>query len=528
MNEEHSHKPVRYVTTAIPYVNSAPHVGFALEAIQADTLARYYRLSGGQTRFLSGTDENSIKNVQAAQAAGLPIESFIERNSSVFRDLENVLALSYDDFIRTSSDARHLPGATKLWRRCFDRGDIYKRQYEGLYCIGCEQFYKPEDLCDGRCPEHGTRPDLVSEENWFFRLSRYQDQLKQIYATNQIEILPEKRRNEVLAWLEKGLEDFSISRSQHRAQGWGIPVPDDPEQVMYVWFDALANYITALGYGADEDLFFRYWQNSQSREHFIGKGITRFHALYWPAILLSAGIALPTRLFVHGYVTAEGKKIGKSAGNTVDPVPIVAQFGTDALRYYLLRHIRSTSDGDFSKERLERAYDSELAGQLGNLVHRVLSMVERYFNGSIQDCEANDIKDDRLIVSGERLMKNSGSLVESYTFDRLLDEVWGFVAECNRYVAEEEPWALAKSKDENDILRLKTCLSSLSGGLFIIAKCIAPVLPYTSRELLKKLGASTTNCDLGQLPALRISRGKPLFPARHDRSLSRQMKSSEG
>ena len=342
MQNQAPNRPIRrYVTTAIPYVNATPHIGFALEVIQADTLARFYRASGNRVRLLAGTDENSIKNVHAAEIEGISVLQLVERNAASFRALQQHLHLSYDDFIRTSSDPRHRPGAERLWKACADSGDIYKKAYHGLYCQGCEQFYKLGELTDGRCPEHETALEIVEEENWFFRLSRYEDRLRELYNRDEIEILPETRRNEVLAWIERGLEDFSISRSATRARGWGIPVPGDQDQVMYVWFDALANYITALGYATNDDLFSEYWEGNTSREHIIGKGITRFHAVYWPAILKSAGQNLPTRILVHGYVTVDGRKISKSSGNAVDPVPLAAEFGTDALRYYLLRHCRS-------------------------------------------------------------------------------------------------------------------------------------------------------------------------------------------
>ena len=413
----------RYLTTAIPYVNAAPHVGFALELVQADALARFYRLSGNDAWFLAGTDENSIKNVQAADAAGVSVSELVAHDASRFQALRENLDLSYCDFIRTSVDVRHTPGAEQLWKVCFENGDIYKRAYRGLYCTGCEQFYKPDELHAGRCSEHGTVPDQVEEENWFFRLSRYADRLREVYAERTVEIVPLSRRNEVLGWIEAGLEDFSISRSAKRARGWGIPVPDDPSQVIYVWFDALANYITALGYGTNEALLSRYWTDAASREHVIGKGITRFHAIYWPAILLSAGLPLPTRILVHGYVTVDGRKIGKSAGNAIDPAPLAVELGADALRYYLLRHIRSTGDGDFSYGRFRQAYDADLAGQLGNLARRVLSMIEHYCGGIIPAPIEGQAERDRLLLGGSELQAVVSAHLESYAFDRALDAI---------------------------------------------------------------------------------------------------------
>ena len=513
----------RYVTTAIPYVNAAPHIGFVLELAQADTLARLYRLSGADVRFLAGTDENSIKNVQAADLAGMPVVELVERNAARFQALRESLDLSFDDFIRTSTDARHRPGVERLWVVCSKTGDIYKRAYRGLYCTGCEQFYKPDELLDGRCPEHGTVPDEVEEENWFFRLSRYADRLREIYACGDIEIVPSARRNEVLALVETGLEDFSISRSAKRARGWGIPVPGDPEQMIYVWFDALANYITALGYGTDDTLLSRYWGGASSREHVIGKGITRFHAVYWPAMLLSAGLKPPTRILVHGYVTVDGRKIGKSAGNAIDPIPLAAEVGADPLRYYLLRHIRSTGDGDFSYERFRQAYHSELAAQLGNLAHRVLSMTERYCGGVVPTPPDAHVEGDRLLRHAAGLPGVVAGHLRAYAFDRALDAVWMFVAEANRYVTEEEPWALAKasrsSQDRQFAAQCETSLGaifySLAVALHTIAACIAPLLPQTSQTLFDKLGETNQPPATGAAPALvgrTVEAGVPLFP----------------
>jgi methionyl-tRNA synthetase len=508
----------RYITTALPYVNAPPHVGFALEVVQADTLARFYRQQGHNVRLQAGTDENSLKNVQAADAAGVPVADLVQQNAGHFISLKQSLHLSYDDFIRTSANARHRRGVEQLWYACCAKGDIYKRAYSGLYCTGCEQFYRIGDLDEGRCPEHASRPELIEEENWFFRLSRYQDALRELYARRGIEVIPEPRRNEVLSWIDGGLEDFSISRSATRARGWGIPVPNDPAQVVYVWFDALASYLTALGYGSENDNLSKWWTHAAAREHVIGKGIIRFHAVYWPAMLLSAGLPVPTRILVHGYVTAEGRKIGKSTGNAVDPVPLANELGADALRYFLLRHIRSTGDGDFSHARFHQAYQSELAGQLGNLVHRVLSMIERYCGGITPAPPDGFVEADRLLRMGERLPETIAAFLPEYAFDRALEEIWTFVAAANRYVAEAAPWVLAKAAGSRDPeaaeaseASLRGSLFSLSAALLTIATCLAPLLPEASRKLFQKLGA--TDGPAGQaLAGRRIEVGMPLFP----------------
>ena len=307
------------VMTAIPYVNGRPHVGHALELVQADVLARHRRQCGDEVRFQTGTDDNALKNVQGAEAEGITPQEYVSRVAERFAGLREPLDLSFDDFIRTSSDPRHKPGVDKLWAACAARGDFYRKAYSGLYCVGCERFYTRQELtADGRCEEHGTTPELVEENNWFFRLSSYQDQLVDLIESDRLRVEPASRKREVLSFIQTGLEDFSVSRSMVRARGWGIPVPGDPDQVIYVWYDALANYITAPGYGTD-DAKFRHWWNESDRVHVIGKGIIRFHAVYWPAMLLSAGVSLPDTIFVHEYLTADGEKISKSAGNAEDP-----------------------------------------------------------------------------------------------------------------------------------------------------------------------------------------------------------------
>ena len=503
----------RYLTTSIPYVNAAPHIGFALEMVQADCLARLYRLQGHCVRFQAGADENSLKNVLAAEAAGLPVEAFVRRNAERFRQLKPALNLSTDDFLRTSSSDRHRSGVKSLWAACAASGDIYKRAYSGLYCTGCEQFYKAAELVDGCCPEHGTRPERVEEENYFFRLSRYRAPLREALQSGRLQIVPERRANEVLAWIEDGLEDFSISRSAARAHGWGVPVPGDPDQVIYVWFDALGNYITALGYGSGGTDLSTFWRDADRREHVIGKGITRFHAVYWPAMLLSAGLPLPTRIFVHGYVTVDGRKIGKSAGNAVDPVPLAEAFGTDALRYYLLRHLRSTDDSDFSVERLRQAYRSELAGQLGNLAHRICSMIERYCHGAIPQAATETEATSALAAAGEGLLPSVADEVQSFDFHKALARIWSFIAATNKVVANSAPWSLAKAAQQSADARaqLDACLHALAEALALIGCSLAPLLPSTSDRLLERLGLDTPAFDAG-LDGRRIEEGGLLFP----------------
>jgi len=490
----------RYVTTSIPYVNAAPHIGFAMELIQADVLARLYRLRGDDVRFQAGSDENSLKNVQAAEAAGRTVADLVAENAGRFQALKGVLDLSTDAFIRTSTDPGHRAGVARLWAVCAARGDIYKRAYRGRYCVGCEQFYKATELVDGRCPEHGTVPETVAEENYFFRLSRYGAALRRAIASGALAIVPEHRRNEALAWIDAGLEDFSISRSAVRARGWGLPVPGDPAQVIYVWFDALGNYVTALDYAGDGAPLESYWHGAASREHVIGKGILRFHAIYWPAMLLSAGLPLPSRVLVHGYLTVDGRKIGKSAGNAVDPVPLARALGADALRYYLLRHVRATADGDFSETRLRQAYASELAGQLGNLVHRTTSMLARYCDGTVPAPVADDVHDAELRAAIGALLAVVAGHIEAFAFDAALAAIWQAIAAANRLIATREPWALARRGERAAV---DTCLGEAAAALVVIGRCLAPLLPTTSRTLLAQLGTA---------PGNRIEPGPLLFP----------------
>jgi methionyl-tRNA synthetase len=370
-----------YITVAIPYVNARPHVGYALELVQADVLARHLRACGDDVRFLGGTDDHALKNVLGAEAAGVPPQEFVDGNAAAFEALRCPLDISFDDFIRTSRDPRHAAGVERLWRACEARGDFYRQWYEGQYCVGCEQFYATSDLVDGRCPEHRTPTEAVAEQNWFFRLSRYRDSILSAIERGELTIVPETFQNEVLAFLAAGLEDISVSRSDARARGWGIPVPDDPTQRIYVWWDALGNYITALDYGTHGEPFDRWWRGADERIHVIGKGILRFHAVYWPAILLSAGELLPTKILVHPYLTAGGEKLSKSRGTKVDPTDVVAEVGTDALRWWFARDVPRAADADFSLERVIARADEDLAHGIGNLVHRVTTMIHRLKDG---------------------------------------------------------------------------------------------------------------------------------------------------
>ncbi|MFZ5365772.1 MAG: methionine--tRNA ligase [Patescibacteria group bacterium] len=503
-----------YVTTAIPYVNAAPHIGFALEIVQADVLARYHNLLADDTYFLTGTDENALKNVQAAERLRIPVKKLVDQNSDKFYQLRKALSLSFYDFIRTT-EKRHIEGVQKLWQRC--QKDIYKKKYKGLYCVGCEVFYDEDELVEGKCPDHQTKPEEVEEENYFFRLSCYQDWLEDLIATDKLKIIPEIRKNEVLAFIKRGLQDFSVSRSVKRAHGWGIPVPGDPSQIIYVWFDALANYITALGYGNDEKLFKKYWP---ADVHVIGKGISRFHAIYWPAMLKSAGISIPKQEFIHGYVTVEGQKISKSLGNVIDPFDLVKKYGTDPIRYYLLREIPSWGDGDFSIQRFKEVYNADLANGLGNLVARVLALVEKHCEGKIpkmdQDPDSHPLRVDKKIHNWKKVWKDIDEFLPQYRFDEALESIWKFIGEADKYIDQNKPWELAK-KDKK---QFNWVLYGLLDSIHQIAWQIYPFLPETAKEIGKRLGIEKI---LAKKPLYKdswtniksettISSRKPLFP----------------
>ncbi|MGH2771295.1 MAG: methionine--tRNA ligase, partial [Actinomycetota bacterium] len=480
-----------YITTAIPYVNAKPHIGFALEIVLTDALARYRRLKGYEVRFLTGSDDNSLKNVQAAQEKGIDVRELVERNTRLYEALRGPLNLSFDDFIRTSVDARHLEGVQKLWKACSRSGDVYKKPYRGLYCVGCEQFYAEKELNEGLCPEHGVTLEWIEEENYFFRLSRYRDRLERLIRSDELRILPETRKNEVLSFIRAGLEDFSISRSYARSRGWGVPVPDDPGQVMYVWFDALGNYITALDWASEDPLYHRFWLHNPHRIHVIGKGIIRFHAVYWPAMLLSAGVPLPSTIFVHGYLTVEGKKMSKSLGNTIDPVEWAGRFGTDPLRYFLLRHIRATDDADFSLKPFLLAYNADLADQLGNLVSRVAGMLERYFGGQVPS-PSGEHEPGSLRSLAEGLPPVIDEAIERFAPWDALAALWDLVAEANRYVVRQQPWELDKRRGASPEAEaeLATTLYNLAETLRLIAHHLAPFLPGTAAAIAARLGLS--------------------------------------
>ncbi|MEU4447579.1 methionine--tRNA ligase [Actinosynnema sp. NPDC050801] len=494
-----------YVTTAIPYVNSRPHLGFALEIVQADVLARHHRLRGDRVRFLTGTDDNSLKNVLAAEAEGLETGELVDRNAAAFAALRDPLALSFTDFIRTSRDTRHRIGVERLWQACADAGDLYRRHYEGLYCVGCEQFYTPAELVDGKCPEHDVEPRPVAEENWFFRLSRYADRLRELIDGGVVRVEPAARRNEVLAFIAAGLRDFSISRSRARAHGWGIPVPGDPDQVVYVWWDALGNYITSLGYGGEGSNYRRWWVENDRRVHVIGKGVVRFHAVYWLAMLLSAGEPLPTDILVHDYLTTDGRKISKSTGAVVDPVALADRYGSDAVRWWLLRDVPRVGDADFTEARLVARANEDLANGLGNLVNRVTVMVHRYREGKPPDGAEPDADAEPLATACREAPDLVRAAVADFDFRRATAAVWRIVEEANRYVEQVRPWDLARAERGGDAeagKRLDAAVTALLTACRVLARELTPFVPALATRISEQCVTLT-----GRLP-----QPQPVFP----------------
>jgi methionyl-tRNA synthetase len=411
------------LTTALPFVNAAPHLGHALEYVQADVVARHARARGRPVRFLTGTDEHAVKNVLAAARAGVPVSAFVADNAGRFRHLADALQVSYDDFIRTSADARHAPVVAELWRRCSSGGDLYRAEYRASYCAGCEEFRADP------CPEHDRPLELVEEENWFFRLSAYAGQLRTLITSGQLRIEPDARRNEVLGFLDGDVRDLSVSRPRARVGNWGIPVPGDPEQVIYVWFDALAGYVSAPGLDG--------WSNAAERRHVIGKGILRFHAVIWPALLLAAGLPLPDALLVHDYVTVGGRKIGKSLGNSVDPKALVERYGADAVRWWCACDVSRIGETSFSESRLAETVNRDLAHGVGNLVQRVVALAA---GGSA--AAAVPGRGSSLAQSCRATTHAVDEAVDRLDLRRACEAIVALVGETNRYLEQTAPWHL--------------------------------------------------------------------------------------
>jgi methionyl-tRNA synthetase len=464
-----------YLTTAIDYVNSRPHLGTAYEKVAADVIARYKRLAGFDTHFVMGNDEHSQNVFRKARELGEAPQAYCDRMAQEFKDVWGSLDISFDDFIRTT-EPRHRTGVQELVRRMTGAGDIYEGFYEGWYCVSCEAFKQEKDLLEGLCPIHRTRPDWIREKNYFFRLSNYQGPLLDHFTRHPEFLVPDIRRNEILRLLDAGLEDISVSRA---GQSWGIPMPQDPSSVIYVWVDALINYITAVGFGTDERLFQTWWPADL---HVIGKDITRFHAVIWPAMLMSAGVPVPRQVFGHGWVHQKGEKMSKSTGTAVDPLEVVNRFGPDPLRLYLVKEISFGSDGDFTWERYEERYNVDLANNFGNLVSRTAAMADRYREGRVRPSGAPG-----------RLAGIAAAAVDDYR--RAMDEcaletgvaaAFRLIDATNEFIASTEPWTLARDPAQAD--RLSQALFDVAESVRIAAVLLLPVMPRSAAEILRRAG----------------------------------------
>jgi methionyl-tRNA synthetase len=499
-----------YVTTPIYYVNDAPHIGHVYTTVVADVLARFHRLLGEEVYFLTGTDEHGQKIEDSARARGLTPIALADEVVSRYHALWKRLAMTHDDFIRTT-EARHQQGVLKLYERIRARGDdIYKGRYEGWYCKGCEAFYPDSQIVEGRCPDQGHPVQRLSEESYFFRLSRYEKPLLEHYAAHPEFIFPATRRNEIVSFVSSGLKDLSISRTSFQ---WGIPFPDDPRHIFYVWFDALANYVTALGFAGDGKLYERFWP---ADAQLVGKDILRFHAVYWPAFLLSAGLPLPKSIVAHGWWLSDSGKMSKSRGNVIEPNALLDDFGPDALRYFLMREMAFGQDAGYSDEALVDRTNSDLANDLGNLISRTLKLVENSFGGAIP--EASVRPDAPLARAARGAWEGMVARFQTYDFSGGLARVWELVSATNRFLVEREPWKLAG--DPARRAELAEVLYDASEALRVTGQLLSPVMPGATRELWRQLGlaadpAGGTLRDLewGKLPAgTRIARGAGLFP----------------
>jgi methionyl-tRNA synthetase len=497
-----------YITTAISYPNDAPHIGHAYEAVATDALARFRRLQGRDVFFLTGTDEHGIKMLQTAKAQGITAAELADRNTPKFRDMVVALNCSNDDFI-TTREARHATATQELWRRMQEAGDIYLDKYAGWYSVRDEAYYDEGELKEGtdgkKLSPQGTPVEWVEEESYFFRLSAYQDKLLAHYRANPDFIGPDTRANEVTSFVRGGLQDLSISRTTF---DWGIPVPGDPKHIMYVWVDALTNYLTGVGFPDEASASFkRYWP---ADVHIIGKDIIRFHAVYWPAFLMSAGVALPKQVFGHGFLYNRGEKMSKSVGNVVDPFVLARDYGVDQIRYFLLREVPFGQDGNYSREGIMQRINADLANDLGNLAQRSLSMIAKSCGGSVPKPGKFTQADETILAAADSLLPRVEAAIDEFAIHRALEIVWALIADANRYFAAEEPWAHKKTNPE----RMATILYVTAEVTRQIGILVQPVMPESAGKLLDQLGAPENARDFSSLgPNGRLKPGTELPPA---------------
>lgn len=505
--------PTTFISTAIPFVNAEPHVGFAYELVLADILARHRRRRGDAVHFLTGTDDHSIKNVAAAERANLPTRELVARNAAAFRALVPLLDLSVDDFLETSVDRRHRPAVELLWRACAARGDLYQDTYTNRYCVGCEAF-----VGDGACVEHDAEPETVHETNWFFRLSRYRDEIRALIESNTVRILSDSARAETLAFLAGEVRDISVSRDAARANGWGIPVPDDPSQVIYVWFDALTNYISALDIAGDRALFDRFWRSEPhpypahigARTHVIGKGISRFHAVYWLAFLLSAKLPLPTTIAVHGYLVVDATKLSKSRKKYAVP-PVVERWGVDPLRWYFARRCRTRVDSDCPGPSTGETYDRDLADGLGNLVQRTITLVAKLSRDEdVRVPQPRETTESlRLRAFAEAVPARVDAALAAFLPDEAASAIVELIDAANRYLATIAPWRLARAEPDSALASL---YAPLEAARFAAGE-LAPFVPGVARVIAERLGGADLAPVWGTLaPGSTLVTGAPPLP----------------
>jgi len=516
-----------YLTTPIYYVNDIPHLRHAYTTIAADVLARFYRQRNYKTFFLTGTDEHGLKIQQTAEKKGITPKQLADETHIKFKELWKVLNISYDRFIRTT-DEDHIKAVQYIFQKCYENGDIYLSEYESWYCVGCEEFKTETEIKDNdyKCPIHQKKCEKIKEESYFFRLSKYQDKLLELYEKNPEFIQPDYRRNEVIFFVKQGLKDLSVSRLRERVK-WGIPVPFDDKHTIYVWFDALTNYLTGVGYpNVESDKFKTFWPADL---HIVGKDILRFHTVYWPAFLMSAGLEIPKKVFAHGWWTVEGEKMSKTLGNVVNPFEVAEKYGVDELRYFLLREIPFGQDGDFSHKAVVNRINSDLANDLGNLVSRTISMINK-FNKGVVDC-VEDGKKTELEEKYEELYRETLESFEKHMskleFNKALEKVWEFIDFLNKYIVKTEPWKLNKEKSPY----LKTVLYVLADGLLLIGYLLYPFMPEKMKILLEYIGFEYLPEDIypfsypsGSVVKKKI---KPLFPRLEDKGEVKVMEKKE-
>jgi len=498
--------PRFYLTTAIAYVNDAPHIGHAYEVLLGDAVCRWHRLLGDDVRYVTGTDEYGLKNQQAAEALGIGPQELADRNSARFRDAWDELGIAYDDFIRTTED-RHRVAVQKFLQAVYDNGDIEQGTYEGWYCVACEAYYTEDELVDGNCPVHGRPVQRMQETNWFFRLSRYEQRLLDFYEAHPGAVIPATRRNEVLGFIRSGLQDISISRS---AFTWGVPLPWDQAQVAWVWFDALPNYITAAGYGENNERFAKWWPADY---HVIGKDIIRFHAVFWPAMLMAAGLEPPRTVAAHGWLLVKGEKMSKTKLNQIGPRELVADFGVDAVRWHFLRDVPFGPDGDFSYEAMVARYNADLANNLGNLLSRVATVVASKCGGT----GPAPALDSPLAAVAERVYADTAAAWDRLAPSDALEATWQLIREANAFLEANEPWKAEPGPAVDAVM------GSALEALRIVAVLAFPAVPTAAAEVWRRLGLPGSPADQrlpeaaawgGYPGGLAVEKGKPLFPRR--------------